>query len=142
MCDVSGTSVEGKTSVRSCIAWIVVATAGLIFAGAISLTLPLHSGSLAAVCVAGGALVLVSLISPGPTDEKSRTMRLVQTVPWIAIFLIWCAWEVTMFFAGNNHQWPTLSILTDPIFDDPVGRFIGGLAWYCGSVWLVRRCWR
>lgn len=126
------TVVTQNAAVRRCL----VGAGGLCFALGIAATAPFQRGSLIVVSVAALVVLVVGLRQPARPAAGMLTVR--AALPWAVIFLCWCAWEVIMYYAGNSPQWPTLSILSDRVFDAPVGRFFGGIAWYWGAVWLVR----
>ncbi len=114
----------------------LIALAGLVFALGIAATAPFQRGSLLVVSAAAVVVLFVGLRRPAAASDAPITIR--AALPWVILFLSWCAWEVAMYYAGNSPEWPTMSILSDRIFDQPAGRFCGGLAWYWGAVWLVR----
>lgn len=114
----------------------LIAVAGLVFALGIAATAPFQRGSLLVVSAAAVVVLFVGLRRPVGGSTAPITIR--AALPWIVLFLCWCAWEVAMYYAGNSPEWPTMSILSDRVFDQPAGRFCGGLAWYWGAVWLVR----
>ena len=114
----------------------LVGLGGLLFATGIAATAPFQRGSLIVVSIAALVVLVVGLRRPAVPVATMLTLR--AAMPWTVIFLCWCAWEVILYYAGNSPEWPTLSILSDRVFDAPAGRFVGGIAWYWGAVWLVR----
>jgi hypothetical protein len=58
---------------------------------------------------------------------------------WVALGLLFCAWELVAYFSGNNPAHPTFSILADPLLDTYPGRVAGYLLWLATGAWLVTR---
>lgn len=125
---------------------VAVLAGGLVFASAIAATRPLQVGSLLVVLVAATAITSAGLLRRGRDGSSGSpgvtARRQAAAWPWLAVFLVLCGWELTMFLAGNNPAWPTLSILSDSLLDSAPWRFVAGLGWYGGGVWLVSRCLR
>ncbi len=130
---------RGKSHVSGLARWQIglVVLGGLAFAIGINATKPFQRDSLSVVLIAGAALFLVGLRNP--RVQPSAHVRMADVWPWIAVFLAGCAWTVVALLAGNNQQWPTFSLLTDPWTGQPGWRFFAALAWYSGAVWLVYR---
>ena len=117
--------------------WLGMVITGLVFSLCISATQPLQRDALLVISVAAVALLIFGFV--GPRTQPERTIRLRDGWPWYTVFLAWCAWEVTMYFAGNSYDWPTMSILSDTWLDQSGYRFFGAALWYAGAVWLVRK---
>lgn len=130
-------AIEQRSRALTYLQWLLIVVAGLVFSLCISATQPLQRDALLVVSAAAVALLIFSFISPRKQPE--RKIRLRDGWPWYTVFLAWCAWEVTMYFAGNSYDWPTMSILSDTWLDQSGYRFFAAALWYAGAVWLVRK---
>ncbi len=78
----------------------LIVLGGLAFAAGIGATKSLQQGSFIVVLIAGVALFLVGLRNP--RVQPSTHIRMADAWPWIAMFLVVCAWDIVMLRAGNN----------------------------------------
>ncbi|WP_144118925.1 hypothetical protein [Catellatospora sichuanensis] len=101
----------------------------------------LPSFSLAAnlyVLALGGGLMLAGMSSRLP--RRVAPMTLLPGVAWwlvpVAIFVVV---EVVTFGMGSTHDYPTLSLLADPLLDGYLLRCMAYFGWLAGFWGLVRR---
>ena len=64
-------------------------------------------------------------------------------IAWTILGLALVLWELAMYFLGCGQDgrtaFPALSDILDPILNNPIGRFLGVVAWLAGGVALTRR---
>jgi hypothetical protein len=58
---------------------------------------------------------------------------------WATLFVLFCLWELAMFLLGNNHDFPTFSMLVDPIVTWPPTRAVATAGWLAWGWYLLRR---
>ena len=58
---------------------------------------------------------------------------------WAIALALFAVLELWNFFHGSTSDSPTLSVLLDPITNDPVGRFVLALGWLGLGQGLVKR---
>ncbi|MEJ3744036.1 hypothetical protein WEI85_12160 [Actinomycetes bacterium KLBMP 9797] len=88
------------------------------------------------VFAVGGAFLAFALIRPvprGPTRPLGR-----RGAWWLLPGGLFAVLEGTTFVAGSA-DYPTLSLLLDPVLEHAAARSLAWFGWLCGFWWLVRR---
>jgi hypothetical protein len=124
-------------------AFVVIA---LAVAAAVLVLTPRQGITDGVVVVASGVLVFL-VAWPSPVEGETRPSpwgpRMTRAaVAWSIAGILFCGWELAMYFLGYGRsgrtEYPALSDLFDPILNNPVGRVIGVAAWLAGGVSLAR----
>jgi len=119
-----------------------VGRAGLLAAGIAGYALaaatarPLTGPAAVAVLLPGLVLLAYGVRR---TPKRSVRATRVTVAVWLALALVFCAWELVAFGWGNDAAHPTLSLLTDPVLATYPGRLAGYLLWLGTGAWLVSR---
>ncbi|HEX9258322.1 MAG TPA: DUF6186 family protein [Acidimicrobiales bacterium] len=69
----------------------------------------------ASACLSIGLLGRRALVVPRISWSASTDLR--SLAPWIAVFVLFCLWELAAFLLGNDDAHPTFSILTEGILE-------------------------
>lgn len=119
-----------------------IGRAGLLAAGiggyalAAATARPLTDPATVTVLLPG--LVLFAYgVRRAPKRSVHATRMTVAT--WLALAVVFCAWELVAFYWGNDADHPTLSLLADPVLATYPGRLAGYLLWLGTGAWLVSR---
>jgi hypothetical protein len=98
------------------------------------------------IAITGVLVFLVAWPNEVPADETPEpwTPRMTRAaIAWTILGLALVLWELAMYFLGYGQDgrtaFPALSDILDPILNNPVGRFLGVVAWLAGGVALTRR---
>ena len=98
------------------------------------------------IAVTGVLVFLVAWPNGAVTDEAPEpwTPRMTRAaIAWAILGLAFVLWELAMYFLGYGQDgrtaFPALSDILDPVLNNPIGRFLGAVAWLAGGVALMRR---
>lgn len=101
----------------------------------------LPSFSLAAnlyVLALGGGMMLAGMSSRLP--RRAAPAGLLPGVAWWLVpVVVFAVVEVITFAMGSTHDYPTLSLLADPLLDGYLLRSLAYFGWLAGFWGLVRR---
>lgn len=101
----------------------------------------LPSFSLAAnlyVLALGGGLLLAGMSSRLPRRAAPPTL-LPGVAWWLVPVAVFVVVELITFGMGSTHDYPTLSLLADPLLDGYLPRCLAYFGWLAGFWGLVRR---
>jgi hypothetical protein len=121
---------------------LVLAAAG--FSAAAALFAPLTAPAEFAVLAAGTALVVWAM-RPVPGVSPPRRLPAPDgaggrgALVWLALLLVFTAWELYALFASPAVAHPTVSALSGPLLAPHWHRAAAYLLWLAGGVWLARR---
>ena len=96
---------------------------------------PLTAAAAVAVLVPGVVLAAIVVARTPCPSTVSRS----AAAPWVVLLVAAVVWELIAFVWGNDAEWPTLSLLLDPVLDTYPGRLAGYLAWLAAGRTLVTR---
>jgi hypothetical protein len=116
---------------------IAAAAAGIgLYAVVAATARPLTDPAAVAVLLPG-----LALFAYGARRTPTTTVRAgrATVVAWLALCLVFLAWELVAYRWGNDAAHPTLSLLADPVLDTYPGRLAGYLLWLGTGAWLVTR---
>jgi hypothetical protein len=92
------------------------------------------------VGLVGGTVVGLSLQrSPTPGRRAPDRIDPVGAAAWLALVVAVLAWELIALLQGSTAEHPSLSVLLDPLLNDPVVRSAAFLGWLSLGVYLLRR---
>jgi hypothetical protein len=78
-----------------------------------------------------------------PTPEPWSTRLTRAAIAWAILGILFCVWELAMYFLGYGQDgrtaFPALSDILDPALNNPIGRVLGVAAWLAGGIALTRR---
>lgn len=118
---------------------------GAALAAVILSVAPRHSDLDLVVVSAVGVGVLVLAWTPAPdTPEHPRLAYTRAAVWWSVLAVGLCLWEAIAFVLSqyvSEPDFPTVSVLLDPLLEWEIGRSAFTLLWLAGGLWLVR-VWR
>lgn len=119
--------------------------AGAALAAVILSVAPRHSDLDLVVVSAVGVGVLVLAWTPAPdTPEHPRRAYTRAAVWWSVLAVGLCLWEAIAFVLSqyvSEPDFPTVSVLLDPLLEWEIGRSAFTLLWLSGGLWLLR-VWR
>ncbi|HEX4442605.1 MAG TPA: hypothetical protein VHZ81_03450 [Galbitalea sp.] len=125
---------------------LVVAIALAVDAGTLVFT-PRHGMFDGIVIAVTGVLVFLVAWPNGPVSNEGPepwTPRMSRAaIAWAILGLAFVLWELAMYFLGYGQDgrtaFPALSDILDPVLNNPIGRFLGTVAWLAGGAALMRR---
>lgn len=122
--------------------WIV---AGAILAAVILSFAPRHSELDLVVVSAVGVGVLVLAWTPAPATPEHPPRAYSRAAVWWSVLAVGlCVWEAIAFVLSqyvSEPDFPTVSVLLDPLLEWQIGRSAFALLWLAGGLWLLR-VWR
>lgn len=115
--------------------WLVIA--------ALVIIIPWHTGLLAGLFVVLLALCMILIWTREHTERAPRTKRMKRAE------LLWVIWAVGLalwefaanllgIFNDSLYQYPTISILVDPLLDSPGGKTTFVALWMLSGIGLLR----
>lgn len=120
-------------------AWVIVSTAAVI--GVVLVASPRHGDVNAIAITAIGVLALVLAWSPirrRPPRPAHAYRR--SAVTWSILGVVFCLWEAIAYIAsvsGGGDEFPTVSVLLDPLLEWPLGRALFTIIWLIGGLSLL-----
>lgn len=120
--------------------WVVVTTTAIL--GAVLAIAPRHGTLDAIVITALGVLALVLAWSPtGKRPERPAESYRRAAITWSLLGVAFCLWEAGAYIAsvsGGGENFPTVSVLLDPLLEWPLGRVFFTAAWLLGGLTLLK----
>ena len=77
--------------------------------------------------------------APSRLERPPGRRRRAASPIWATIFVLFCLWELAAFLLGNNHDFPTFSMLVDPIVTWPPTRAAATVGWLAWGWYLLKR---
>jgi hypothetical protein len=116
--------------------WAVVAVVAVAIASTRGLTLP----PTLIITIAGVAMWWIGRNAPpSRLDTPPESASPGGIAVWATLFVLFCLWELAVFLLGNNHDFPTFSMLVDPIVTWPPTRAAATAGWLAWGWYLLRR---
>jgi hypothetical protein len=122
----------------------VVASIGIVvgaYAVLASMTKPNTLPALLAVLLPAAVVTACAFRKPPSAVHPSVRLRR-TTVLWVSVVVVGLVWEVGALIGEHTvgqHQFPTLSALTEPALENPIVRFAAWVGWLLAGWRLARR---
>jgi hypothetical protein len=127
-----GTRILAESTSR----WAVVAVVSVVVASTRGLTLP----PTLIITFAGVSMWWIGRYAPPPRlDALPGPAPAGGIAIWATLFVVFCLWELAAFLLGNNHDFPTFSMLVDPLVTWPPTRAVATVGWLAWGWYLLRR---
>jgi len=115
--------------------WVVAS----VFGVAIGSTRGLTYSATSLVVAAGVGLWMVGRYAAPPPRPPVGDVAVGGLAVWATIFVIFCLLDLAVFLLGNNADFPTFSMLVNPIVTWSPTRAITGVGWLAWGWYLLER---
>ncbi len=123
--------------------WVIIGVGVII--GVVLVVAPRHSTPIAfAMAIAGALAVVLAWTPSGKRPERPAPAYRRSAVTWSLLGVALCVWEAAAYIAsvsGGGDDFPTISVLLDPVVEIPLGRALFAGLWIVGGLTLVQ-AWR
>ncbi len=128
--------VEPKLNRNRILLWVTLATAALV-------AIPRHTGFYGLVMIAVLICALIFNWQPDSSAKPRSDARIRRArFGWAIIGVGLCIWELAANILGQLQgtltEYPTISVLIDPLLDQPFGQALFAVAWILSGMGFLR----